>query len=88
MYFQKNRHPSNFSFANGHAHNTLTLGSKSVRIGLRDLGEDVFHVELEDAVRWPLDARTLPMCMPLPLPTPPPLLSECPHKMPIAVRDK
>jgi alpha-glucosidase len=61
MYFQKNRHPSNFSFANGHAHNTLTLGSKSVRIGLRDLGEDVFHVELEDAVRWPLDARTLPM---------------------------
>jgi alpha-glucosidase len=61
MYFQKIRHPSNFSFATAHAQQTLSIGSGPVQIHVRDLGEDVFHVELGDATRWPLDARVLPL---------------------------
>ncbi len=61
MYFQKIRHPSNFTFATAHAQQTLHVGSKTVRATVRDLGEDVFHLELTDAVRWPLDARVLPL---------------------------
>ena len=61
MYFQKIRHPSNFKFAHHHADHTLHIGSKPVQAQIRDLGEDVFHVELTDAIRWPIDARVLPM---------------------------
>ena len=61
MYFNKIRHPSNFTFAQVHDRGVLTLGGKAVQATVRDLGEDVFHVELTDAVRWPLDARVLPL---------------------------
>lgn len=61
MYFNKIRHPSNFSFANAHTNGTLTIGAKPLQATVRDLGEDVFHVELRDAKRWPLDARVLPL---------------------------
>ncbi|MES2952164.1 MAG: TIM-barrel domain-containing protein [Pseudomonadota bacterium] len=61
MYFNKIRHPSNFTFASAHANNTLSLGTKSVQAKVRDLGEDVFHLELNDTKRWPLDARVLPL---------------------------
>ena len=61
MYFNKIRHPSNFTFASAHVHQTLSLGAKSVQTTVRDLGEDVFHLELNDAKRWPLDARVLPL---------------------------
>ncbi len=61
MYFNKIRHPSNFTFANAHANQTLSVGAKTVQATVRDLGEDVFHLELNDAQRWPLDARVLPL---------------------------
>ena len=61
MYFNKIRHPSNFTFASAHANQTLSLGAKSVQAKVRDLGEDVFHMELKDSKRWPLDARVLPL---------------------------
>ncbi|OYU42900.1 MAG: hypothetical protein CFE44_21385, partial [Burkholderiales bacterium PBB4] len=61
MYFQKIRHPSNFIFAHAYADSTLHIGSKPVQALVRDLGEDVFHVELRDITRWPIDARVLPM---------------------------
>ena len=61
MYFQKIRHPSNFKFAHAYADRTLHIGAKPVQALVRDLGEDVFHVELRDLTRWPLDARVLPM---------------------------
>lgn len=61
MYFQKIRHPSNFSFASGHAAQTLLIGTSSVETMVRDLGEDVFHVELRNAARWPLDPRLVRM---------------------------
>ena len=61
MYFQKIRHPSNFSFAVRYVAQTLQIGSHSMPATLRDLGEDVFHVELIDPDRWPLDARLLRM---------------------------
>ena len=61
MYFQKIRHPSNFKFAHAHAQGTLQIGKGQVQASVRDLGEDVFHVELNDPQRWPLDARVLPM---------------------------
>ena len=61
MYFNKIRHPSNFSFAQSHTNGSLAIGAKPVQATVRDLGEDVFHVELRDANRWPLDARVLPL---------------------------
>jgi alpha-glucosidase len=61
MYFNKIRHPSNFTFASAHAKQTLSVGAKAVQAVVRDLGEDVFHLELNDAKRWPLDARVLPL---------------------------
>ena len=62
MYFQKIRHPSNFRFATGHAGDSLGLGDAApLRAHVRDLGEDVFHVELRDDARWPLDPRLLRM---------------------------
>ena len=61
MYFQKIRHPSNFSFAQSHAEGVLACGTSHIAAKVRDLGEDVFHVELQDAARWPLDPRLLPM---------------------------
>src|ERR1700748_2486951 len=33
----------------------------ALRANVRDLGEDVFHVELRDDARWPLDPRLLRM---------------------------
>ncbi len=61
MYFQKIRHPSNFSFAERHAAQRLSVGAHGVDTLVRDLGEDVFHVELREPGRWPLDARLLRM---------------------------
>ena len=61
MYFRKIRHPSNFSFAERHAAQTLQIGGTGIVATVRDLGEDVFHVELADAARWPLDARLVRM---------------------------
>ena len=61
MYFNKIRHPSNFTFAHAHTNGSLAIGAKPVQAKVRDLGEDVFHVELRDANRWPLDARVLPL---------------------------
>ncbi|HEY9028802.1 MAG TPA: hypothetical protein VIP05_31220, partial [Burkholderiaceae bacterium] len=62
MYFQKIRHPSNFRFASGHADEALQLGGAAeLQARVRDLGEDVFHVEFRDDVRWPLDPRLLRM---------------------------
>ena len=61
MYFQKIRHPSNFKFASGYADGGLQFGTQTVQARVRDLGEDVFHVELADTRRWPIDARVLPM---------------------------
>lgn len=61
MYFNKIRHPSNFSFAHGYARASLQFESDAVGVALHDLGEDVFHVELNHARRWPLDARLLRM---------------------------
>ena len=61
MYFQKIRHPSNFKFAHAFADHTLHIGTKPVQALVRDFGEDVFHVELRDLTRWPIDARVLPM---------------------------
>ncbi len=61
MYFNKIRHPSNFTFSNAFDAGVLALGAKSARATVRDLGEDVFHVELTDTARWPLDARVLPL---------------------------
>jgi len=61
MYFQKIRHPSNFRFASAHGTDTLTIGGETIATRVRDLGEDVFHVELQDARRWPLDARLVRM---------------------------
>ncbi len=61
MYFQKIRHPSNFSFADRHADAALRIGGQPVAARIRDLGEDVFHVELADTARWPLDARLVRM---------------------------
>ena len=51
MQFHKNRHPDNFRFA----------PEVTVQARVRDLGSDVFHLELSDAARWSLDARTLPL---------------------------
>lgn len=61
MYFNKIRHPSNFTFAHRHDAGRLDVGDGSVQATVRDLGEDVFHVELAHATRWPLDARLLPL---------------------------
>ena len=61
MYFNKIRHPSNFTFAHAHTNGSLSIGARPVQATVRDLGEDVFHVELRDANRWPLDARVLPL---------------------------
>jgi alpha-glucosidase len=62
VYFQKIRHPSNFRFASGHAGDSLQIGDAApLRARVRDLGEDVFHVELRDDARWPLDPRLLRM---------------------------
>jgi alpha-glucosidase len=61
MYFNKIRHPSNFTFAHAHDNGVLTMGARPVQAAVRDLGEDVFHVELTDTTRWPLDARVLPL---------------------------
>lgn len=61
MYFQKIRHPSNFRFAEAHASSALQLGGHTVPARVRELGEDVFHVELHDPKRWPLDARLVRM---------------------------
>ncbi len=74
MYFHKFRHPSNFTFASGcvailaenlpqAAGNThsVQFGARSIAATVRDLGEDVFHVELRDEQRWPLDARLVRM---------------------------
>lgn len=61
MYFNKIRHPSNFTFARAHHNGALVMGAKRVQANVRDLGDDVFHVELTDATRWPLDARVLPL---------------------------
>ena len=61
MYFNKIRHPSNFTFATAHANQTLSVGAKTIQSTVRDLGEDVFYLELNDAQRWPLDARVLPL---------------------------
>jgi alpha-glucosidase len=61
MYFNKIRHPSNFRFAQAHAAQTLSFGHSPVLAAVRDLGEDVFHIELRDAPRWPLDARLVRM---------------------------
>jgi alpha-glucosidase len=62
VYFQKIRHPSNFRFASAHADAALQLaGAAPLGARVRDLGEDVFHVELRDDARWPLDPRLLPM---------------------------
>lgn len=51
MQFHKIRHPDNFRFA----------PEVTVQARVRDLGSDVFHLELGDPARWSLDARTLPM---------------------------
>ncbi|CAD5366062.1 Alpha-glucosidase [Rubrivivax sp. A210] len=59
MYFQKIRHPSNFRFAEAHTSTALRLADSELPARVRDLGEDVFHVEIADAARWPLDARLL-----------------------------
>ena len=62
MYFQKIRHPSNFRFASAHAGGTLQMGdAAALRARVRDLGEDVFHVEFRDDARWLLDPRLLRM---------------------------
>src|SRR4249920_3592149 len=61
MYFKKIRHPSNFRFADRCAGGVLQVGAAPVPARVRDLGEDVFHVELEDRARWPLDARLVRM---------------------------
>ena len=62
MYFQKIRHPSNFRFVSGHAGDALQLGDAApLQARVRDLGEDVFHVEFRDDARWPLDPRLLRM---------------------------
>jgi alpha-glucosidase len=60
VYFQKIRHPSNFRFATAHSAASLQLGDAApLQARVRDLGEDVFHVELRDDARWPLDPRLL-----------------------------
>jgi alpha-glucosidase len=63
MYFHKFRHPSNFRFADRHSasDNALHFGASQAQVRLRDLGEDVFHIELQDPRRWPLDARLVRM---------------------------
>ena len=62
MYFQKIRHPSNFRFATAHSGDELRLGDAApLHARIRDLGDDVFHVELRDDARWPLDPRLLRM---------------------------
>lgn len=61
MYFKKIRHPSNFTFAQAHQGGVLQCGGQGLSSRVRDLGEDVFHVELSNPQRWPLDARLLPM---------------------------
>lgn len=61
MYFQKIRHPSNFRFADQHRDAQLRFGDQRIACQVRDLGEDLFHVELQQAERWPLDARVLRM---------------------------
>ena len=47
MQFHKIRHPDNFRFA----------PEVTVQARVRDLGSDVFHLELDDPARWSLDAR-------------------------------
>jgi alpha-glucosidase len=61
MYFRKIRHPSNFRFADRQAQGALHFGDDQASLVVRDLGEDVFHVELRDPTRWPLDARLVRM---------------------------
>ncbi len=61
MYFNKSRHPSNFRFCTRREGDTLRFGARQAALRLRDLGEDVFHVELSDPERWPLDARLVRM---------------------------
>ncbi|MFO1261964.1 MAG: glycoside hydrolase family 31 protein [Rhodoferax sp.] len=51
MQFHKIRHPDNFRFA----------PAVPIQARVRDLGSDVFHLELSDPARWSLDARTLPL---------------------------
>lgn len=61
MYFNKIRHPSNFRFATAHHDNSLQLGDRRLASCIRDLGDNVFHIEFTDTQRWPLDARLLRM---------------------------
>ncbi len=61
MYFNKIRHPSNFSFGTDYAEPHLQLGGTAVQVHLRSLGEDVFHLELGHPQRWPVDARVVHM---------------------------
>jgi alpha-glucosidase len=61
MYFQKIRHPANFRFAGAHAVGALHVGGEALGLRVRDLGEDVFHVELAQPGRWPLDPRLVRM---------------------------
>ncbi len=61
LYFKKIRHPANFSFANSFSNQFLHNGASEFAANIEALGEDVFHVEIRDNERWPLDARTLRM---------------------------
>jgi alpha-glucosidase len=49
MYFQKIRHPSNFSFVSKFNDSThsATVAGKHHRFVLKDLGSDVFHLQIE-----------------------------------------
>ncbi len=60
MYFTKIRHPANFAFADRHRDGRLSAGNATLDARIRDLGEDVFHVELTHA-RWAIDCRTVRM---------------------------
>ena len=62
MDFHKIRHPSNFRFAERCDAGQLQFGSTHADLRLRDLGDDVFHLELRAPARWPLDARLVPLC--------------------------
>ncbi len=61
MYFHKIRHPANFRFADAHDGRLLSFETQSMDLEMRDLGDDVFHVELRQPGRWPMDPRLLRM---------------------------
>ncbi len=61
MYFNKIRHPSNFVFAKVQSPTQLVFGQDPATLTLRDLGEDVFHLHLQEPRRWPIDARGVQM---------------------------